>query len=98
VLIDELLDFVTVFPDHLEVTVGGAPPLNVLYGEVGLKESETVRVGGGTAPLRTRIQLGPLNSFLAVPEDLRGRPRRGVGLVGLMVDITSAAFFSRPDQ
>jgi site-specific DNA recombinase len=48
VLIEELVDSVTVFPDHLEVTVGGAPPLNVLYSEVGLKESENVRVGGGT--------------------------------------------------
>ena len=49
VLIEELVDSVTVFPDHLEVTVGGAPPLNVLYSEVGLKESDNVRVGGGTA-------------------------------------------------
>ncbi|HTV10341.1 MAG TPA: recombinase family protein [Acidimicrobiales bacterium] len=48
VLIEELIDSVTVFPDHLEVKVGGAPPLNVLYSEVGLKESENVRVGGGT--------------------------------------------------
>jgi Recombinase zinc beta ribbon domain/Recombinase len=55
VLVEELVDAVTVFPDHLEVTVGGAPPINVLYGEVGLKESENVRVGGGTSPLRTRV-------------------------------------------
>ena len=48
ILIEELIDSVTVFPDHLEVRVGGAPPLNVLYSEVGLKESENVRVGGGT--------------------------------------------------
>ena len=47
VLIEELIDSVTVFPDHLEVTVGGAPPLNVLYSEVGLKESQNVRVGEG---------------------------------------------------
>ena len=33
------MEAVGVFPDHLEVTVTGAPPLNVLYGEVGLKES-----------------------------------------------------------
>ena len=39
VLIEELIDSVTVFPDHLEIRVGGAPPLNVLYSEVGLKES-----------------------------------------------------------
>jgi hypothetical protein len=36
------------FPDHLEVSVGGAPPLNVRYSEVGLKESEIARVGGPT--------------------------------------------------
>lgn len=48
VLIEELIDAVTVFPDHLEVAVAGASPLNVLYSEVGLKESENVRVGGGT--------------------------------------------------
>ena len=51
VLIEELIDSVTVFPDHLEVKVGGAPPLNVLYSEVGLKESENVRVGGPTATI-----------------------------------------------
>jgi hypothetical protein len=48
VLIEQLIDSVTVFPDHLEVRVGGAPPLNVLYSEVGMKESENVRVGGPT--------------------------------------------------
>ena len=48
VLIDELLEGVTVFPDHLEVTVVGVPRLNVTLGEVGLKESQIVGVGGGT--------------------------------------------------
>lgn len=48
VLVDELLEAVTVFPDHLEVTVAGAPPLNLTYREVGLKESEIVGVGEGT--------------------------------------------------
>ena len=36
VLIDELLERVAIFPDHLEVTVHGAPRLNVLLGEVRL--------------------------------------------------------------
>ena len=36
------------YPDHLEVTVAGSPPLNVLFKEVGLKESENVSVGGPT--------------------------------------------------
>ena len=48
VLVEEFLEWVTVFPDHLEVSVVGAPALNVLLGEVGLKESEIVGVGGGT--------------------------------------------------
>jgi hypothetical protein len=47
-LIEELVDMVTVYPDHLEVTVRGAPPLNVRYSEVGLMESEIVRVRGPT--------------------------------------------------
>ena len=38
----------TVLPDHLEVTVSGAPRLHVRYQEVGLKESGPDRVGGGT--------------------------------------------------
>lgn len=49
VLIEEMLEWITVFPDHLEVTVAGAPPLHVLFGEVGLKESENVSVGGPTS-------------------------------------------------
>ena len=48
VLVEEFLEWVTVFPDHLEVSVIGAPALNVRLGEVGLKESEIVGVGGGT--------------------------------------------------
>jgi len=46
ILVEELVEWVTVFPDHLEVTVTGTPALNVLYGEVGLKESDFVGVGG----------------------------------------------------
>jgi hypothetical protein len=48
VLVEELVEWVSVFPDHLEVTVSGAPPLHVLYQEVGLKESDFVGVGGPT--------------------------------------------------
>jgi hypothetical protein len=47
-LIEELVEVLWVFPDHLEVTVTGPLPLNVRYGEVGLKESGFVGVGGGT--------------------------------------------------
>jgi site-specific DNA recombinase len=48
VLVEELIEAVAFFPDHLEVKVAGAPKLNVLPSEVGLKESQTVGVGGGT--------------------------------------------------
>lgn len=48
VLIHELIEWVTVFPDHLEVKVSGMPTLNVLLSEVGLKVPEIVGVGGPT--------------------------------------------------
>jgi site-specific DNA recombinase len=48
VLIEELLEWVTVFPDHLEVKVTATPPLNVLFSEVGLMGSDFVGVGGPT--------------------------------------------------
>ena len=47
VLVEELVEWVTVFPDHLEVTVAGASSPNVLYGEVELKGS-IVGVGEST--------------------------------------------------
>ena len=36
VLIEELVEHVSVFPDHLEVKIAGAPRLNVTLSEVGL--------------------------------------------------------------
>jgi hypothetical protein len=51
----ELLEAVTVYPDHLEVAVHGAPTINVLLGEVGLvDQSDFARVGGGTCGLKQR--------------------------------------------
>ncbi len=47
VIIEELIEGVRVFPDHLEVVVVGAPPLNVTLEEVGL-QSQNSGVGGGT--------------------------------------------------
>ena len=41
VLVEELVDSVMIFPDHLEVEVSGAPPLTVTLTEVGLKASST---------------------------------------------------------
>jgi hypothetical protein len=43
ILLDELLEEVTVLPGYIDVTIHGAPPV---YQEVGLKESEFDRVGG----------------------------------------------------
>ncbi len=54
VLIDEFVEEVSVLPDHLDVKVHGAPPLHVLYQEVGMKESGFDRVGGGTGNLGPR--------------------------------------------
>ena len=56
ILANDLLDGVSFFPDHLEVTVAGAPTINVLLSEVGLtggmgipgKGSSTYRVGEPT--------------------------------------------------
>jgi len=48
VLVEELVECVAIFPDHLEVKIAGAPRLNVLLAEVGLKESANFGVGGGT--------------------------------------------------
>ena len=55
VLVDELLDRLVVFPDHLEVVVHGAPKLNVLLSEVGLAESQNARVGGPIPTLGTAL-------------------------------------------
>jgi hypothetical protein len=47
VLIEELVEGVTVFPDHLVVGLAGVPSLNVTFEEVGLR-SQIGGVGGGT--------------------------------------------------
>ena len=63
VLIEELLESVAMYPDHLEVTVSGAPRLNVALEEVGLTGGWQFRGVGG--PWRT----------LATPFVLRGELR-----------------------
>ncbi len=50
VLVEELVEEVSIFPDHLEVKIAGSPRINVRLSEVGLKESANVGVGGGIAP------------------------------------------------
>ncbi len=54
ILVEELIEAVVVFPDHLEVQVVGAPPLNVTLAEVGLRDSGTERSvsEGGLEPPR----------------------------------------------
>ncbi len=41
VLVEDLVDAVTIFPDHIEVHITGAPKLNVELAEVGLREPGT---------------------------------------------------------
>jgi site-specific DNA recombinase len=54
ILIEDLIDGVLVYPDHLQVKVSGAPPLNVTLAEVGLKDPGTKRSvsEGGLEPPR----------------------------------------------
>ncbi len=56
-LVDELVEEVAVFSDHLEVKVAGAPRINVTLAEVGLKVSD---IGGIGEPTRTFSYQGPL--------------------------------------
>lgn len=56
VLVEELLEAVAIFPDHLEVNVAGVPRLNVTLQEVGLKAGEWQSVGvGGETRTPTRF-------------------------------------------
>jgi site-specific DNA recombinase len=50
VLVEELVEQLVVFPDHLEILVTGAPRLRIGLSEVGLGggESQDCGVGGGT--------------------------------------------------
>jgi site-specific DNA recombinase len=48
ILLDELLAGITIHHDRLAVEIHGAPPLNVAFAEVGLRDSEFRGVGGGT--------------------------------------------------
>lgn len=51
VLVEELVEGVDFYPDHFEVVVAGAPRLNVLPREVGMKESRNGGVGGPSSPV-----------------------------------------------
>jgi hypothetical protein len=52
--IEDLIDAVVIHPDHLQVLVNGAPPLNVTLAEVGLRDpmyETSVSEGGLEIPL-----------------------------------------------
>lgn len=53
VLVQELVDEVALFPDHLEVVVAEAPRLNVTLEEVGVQNCGVRR---GTRNIRTRLR------------------------------------------
>jgi DNA invertase Pin-like site-specific DNA recombinase len=48
IIVENLLEWIKVLPDHLEVKVVGSLAINVLFSEVGLKVPENVGVEGGT--------------------------------------------------
>jgi hypothetical protein len=55
VLVGELIEKITLFPDHLEVSIAGAPKMNVTLQEVGLRAGLQSRgVGGASATPSTR--------------------------------------------
>ncbi len=58
VLVEELLESVAMYPDHLEVTVSGVPRLNVTLEEVGLTGGwQFGGVGGPWRPERIPVVL-----------------------------------------
>jgi hypothetical protein len=56
VLIEELVHGVSIFPDHLEVTIFGALPRNLTLEEFGLKQSPIGGVGGPFDPAGSPAQ------------------------------------------
>jgi hypothetical protein len=75
---------VTVLPDHLEVTVSGAPRLHVLYQEVGLKEPYFSGVGGGTGNNALRpFDASPAWGSPHVGTRIEDNPVREVGITDL---------------
>jgi len=59
VLVEELVEAIAIFPDHLEVTVSGVPRLNVALDEVGLTGGwQFCGVGGPCRTLGTPLVIG----------------------------------------
>jgi hypothetical protein len=72
VLIENLVEWIKVFPDHLEVKVVGSPSLNVTLREVGLKVPENVGVGGPTRT-RTSEASGRVGEYSSSTSGVSGR-------------------------
>jgi hypothetical protein len=74
-MVDAFLEAVTVFEDHLEVKIANPPALMVRLGEVGLRDSESVGVGGPTrsvcyqGALETQLDAS-LRSWMIIPRRL----------------------------
>ena len=84
VLIDEFLEEIVVLPDYLDVKVHGAPPVHVLYQEVGLKESDFDRVGGGIRINTVGLfDTSPAFGLSHVGARIHGNPAREVGTTEL---------------
>jgi hypothetical protein len=86
ILLDEFLECVTVLPDYLDVNIHGAPPIHVLYQEVGLKESDFDRVGGGTGNNALRpFDASPAwgSPHARARATIQGNPVREVGTTDL---------------
>lgn len=50
VLVNEIIEAVIAYPDRLQVAINGAPPINVAFSEVGLREAQRppLRAAGTT--------------------------------------------------
>ena len=59
-LLDEFLECLTVLSDYIDVSIHGAPPIHLLFQEVGLQESEFDRCRRGAhCDPKTVLVTGP---------------------------------------
>lgn len=63
VLVQEMLEGIWMYPDHLEVKVAGAPKLNVTLDEVGLKPALPTRGVGEAFSISTTRRPALATSF-----------------------------------
>lgn len=59
---EELVENIDIFPDHLEAGIAGAPKVNVTLREAGLRGGLPSRPVGG----RTRIPMDHIRGMLAL--------------------------------